>query len=247
MQIRLSPSDNNLSKCLVLIGGVGDPAEIFIPLTRLLAPKLNNHKICTFTFSQNTKTMPLLKKQTMELEGVLDELVLTHKIKHVDLWCTSMGSYSTVKAITNPKYTQYLKHAILFDPADYYLNDQALSVDDELTWSGYQHYNPESPTISQSLSNILSNIIVDVTHLIVKNHNQSGYLDKEYHLRNRNNPKGYPRLNTVMVKRFYKNLPVKNSGKYQEIDHLPHAIFRDGDINYNLTTIANQLIEALSK
>lgn len=247
MNISLSQSDNPYEKCLVLLGGVGDPAEIFEPLVKLLNHRLPDLIICTFTFSQKSETISLLQQQSKELEEVLDELIARGEFNEIDLWCTSMGAYSTLKAITNPKYNGYLKHAILFDPADYYLNDQAHSVDDEFTWSGYQHYNPESPTISQSLSNISSNIIVDVTHLIVKNHNQSGYLDNEYHLRNRNNPNGYPRLNTEMVKQFYKNLPFKNSGKYQEIDHLPHAIFRDGDINYNLTTIANQLIEALSK
>ncbi len=247
MKLHLSPSHKAKSICLVLIGGVGVPAEIFIPLTTLLDSKLKNHSICTFTFSQNTKTIPLLEKQTIELENVLDELVSTHKIKHLDLWCTSMGAYSTVKAITNPKYNQYLNHTIFFDPADYYLNDHALSVDDEFTWSGYQHYNPISPTLSQTLSTISSNIIINVTHLTVKNHNESGYLEKEYSLRNMSNPRAYPRLSTDMVKQFYKNIPANNRGKYQEIDHLPHAIFRDGDINYNLTTIASQLIEALSK
>lgn len=247
MQIHLSPYNNNRNKCLVLIGGVGDPAEIFEPLVKLIDHKLTDHTICTFTFSQKSNTIPLLQQQVNELEEVLDKLIASVQFKEINLWCTSMGAYSTVKVITNPKYNQYLKHAILFDPADYYLDDRALSVDDEFTWSGYESYNPKFPTISKSLSDITSDISVNVTHLIVKNHNQSGYLDKKYSERNMNNPKGYPRLNTEMVKQFYKNLPVKNTGEYQEIDHVPHAIFRDGDINYNLTTIANQLIEALSK
>lgn len=239
--LELSLYNNHHPRCLVLIGGVGDPAEIFNPLVQLLLPKLSNHTICTFTFSQTSLDLPLLKQQSLELENVLDQLIANPEIKALDLWCTSMGSFSTVQALTNPKYNQYLKNAVFFDPADYYLDDYVYSVDSENTWSGYQKYAPSKPTISQEMSKITSNVRVSIIHLTVRNHSKVGYLERSYGKRNQDHENGYPRLNTEMVKVFFTNTPKHNQAKYLEMNYLPHAIFRDGDIEYNLKTIASQL------
>lgn len=241
MQINLIPSAIANDRCLVLIGGVGDPAEIFEPLINKLASRLPDHTICTFTFSQKSSDLSLLNLQTKELVEVLNQLINYHNLKAIDLWCTSMGSYATVIAINDPTYSKYISHAIFFDPADYYLDDLAMDVEQETTWSGYTDYHPTRPTVSSILSTLQSNVIIDVVHLTVRNHSNSGYLESDFGNRSHDNPDGFPRLNTEMVKTFYTRTPQKNRGKYLEINNLPHAIFRDGDVNHNLQTITNHL------
>ncbi len=241
MEIFLNPPSTTKNKCLVLIGGVGDPAEIFDPLINMLTNKLPNHTICTFTFSQKSNKIGLLELQSQELIEVLSQLIHQHNFKAIDLWCTSMGSYSTVKALLDQDYAQSISHAIFFDPADYYLDDQTQDVEQENTWSGYQRYNPTKPTVSSTLPALQSNVIIDVVHLTVRNHSSFGYLESDYGNRSLDNPQGFPRLNTEMVKTFYTHTPPKNRGEYLEINNLPHAIFRDGNVTHNLQTIANHL------
>lgn len=241
MKLILNPPSTTKSKCLVLIGGVGDPAEIFDPLVTKLVSTLTDHVICTFTFSQQSQDISLLEKQSHELQEVIGQLINEQNFKILDLWCTSMGSYATVKALLDQDYAQSISHAIFFDPADYYLDDQAQDVEQENTWSGYQQYNPSKPTVSSTLPALQSNVIIDVVHLVVRNHSSSGYLESDYNRRSLDNPDGFPRLNTEMVKAFYTHTPQKNRGKYLEINNLPHAIFRDGNVTHNLQTITNHL------
>lgn len=245
MKINLSQPDNLKDKCLVLIGGVGDPAEIFEPLINKLVSPLPNHTICTFTFSQKSNGMSLLNLQSKELEEVISQLINHHNFKKLDLWCTSMGSFATVKALLNQDYGHNISHAIFFDPADYYLDDLATDVEQETTWSGYQDYQPTKPTICTQMANLTSMTIVDVVHLTVRNHSIKGYIESEYSRRNGDNPVGFTRLNTQMVKSFYKHTPAVNRGKYIEINNLPHAIFRDGDVEQNLQTIVKHLVKTV--
>lgn len=242
MKLILNPPNTKNEKCLVLIGGVGDPAEIFEPLVAKLASRLPDHTICTFTFSQKSSDISLLNLQSNELSEVLNQLIIHHDFKTLDLWCTSMGSYATVNVLIDPTYSKHVTHAIFFDPADYYLDDLAMDVEQETTCSGYQDYHPTSPTISTQMSKLASKTIVDVVHLSVRNHGRSGYIEAEYSRRNIDNPTGFTRLNTRMVKSFYNNTPLINRGRYLEINKLPHAIFRDGDVEYNLQTITDHVV-----
>lgn len=242
MKLILNPLTTKNEKCLVLIGGVGDPAEIFKPLVSKLANRLPDHTICTFTFSQKSSGISLLDLQSKELGEVLNQLINHHNFKTLDLWCTSMGSYATVNVLIDPAYSKHISHAIFFDPADYYLDDLAMNVEQETTWSGYQDYKPTKPTIITQMAKLTSETIVSVVHLSVRNHGRSGYIESEYSRRNIDNPTGFTRLNTRMVKSFYDNTPEPNRGKYLEIDNLPHAVFRDGDVEYNLQTITEQIV-----
>ncbi len=246
MQIFLNPPTTTNDKCLILIGGVGDPSEIFKPLINKLVSPLPNHTICTFTFSQKSNDVSLLNLQSKELGEVINQLINRHNFKKLDLWCTSMGSYATAKALLNHDYAHSINHAIFFDPADYYLDDIAMDVEQETTWSGYQDYQPTKPTISTQMTKLASKTIVDVVHLTVRNHGNKGYIETDYLRRNIDIPSGFARLNTQMVKSFYKNTPTVNKGKYIEINNLPHAIFRDGDIEYNLNNICTHLEESLN-
>jgi len=242
MKLTLTSPAKIKTRCLVLIGGVGDPAEIFEPLVAKLASRLPDHTICTFTFSQKSSDMSLLNLQSKELGEVINQLINHYKFKCIDLWCTSMGSYATVKALINPIYSKHIAHAIFFDPADYHLDDLAMDVEQENTWSGYQDYHPTSPTISAQMAKLTSKSIVSVVHLPVQNHRSSGYVEAEYSRRNIDNPLVFSRLNTQMVKSFYNNTPLINRGHYLEINNLPHAIFRDGDVEYNLQTISEHIL-----
>lgn len=241
MKLILNPPTTKNEKCLVLIGGVGDPAEIFEPLVSRLASRLPDHSICTFTFSQKSSDMSLLNLQSKELGEVINQLINHYKFKCIDLWCTSMGSYATVKTLIDPAYCTHIYHVIFFDPADYYLDDLAMDVEQETTWSGYQDYHPTSPTISTQMAKLTAKTIVCIAHLSVRNHGRSGYIEAEYSRRNIDNPAGFTRLNTQMVEGFYDNIPEGNRGKYLEINNLPHAIFRDGDVEYNLQTITDHI------
>lgn len=246
MKLILNPPTTRNEKCLVLIGGVGDPAEIFEPLVAKLVNRLPDHTICTFTLSQKSSRIGLLNLQSQELQEAIQQLINNQNFKTFDLWCTSMGSYATVQALIDPLYSRYIAHAIFFDPADYYLDDLAMDVEQETTWSGYQDYLPTRPTISTEMSKLQSTASVHVVHLTVRNHSVNGYIESEYSDRNIDNPAGFARLNTQMVKSFYNNTPIINRGKYLEIKNLPHAIFRDGDVEHNLNIISTHLEETLN-
>lgn len=247
MKINLLPEERKTEKCLVLVGGSGDTAEKFESLARALGEKLGGFVICTFTMSSEVgEGESLLNKQAEELREVMEQLAT--KFEEIDLFCTSMGAYATVKVLGEEKYYPFIKKVIMFDPADYHVSDkfQFATPDSEITWSGYQEYEPKDKPIVEELKNYEGKAKIDVVHLVVRNHGQKGYIEKEYGDRGKDNPSGYPRLNTEMVKRFYENAPERNMGKYTEVNNLPHGFLRDGDIAKNLERVVDVVVSLIS-
>lgn len=246
IKIILLPEERKTEKCLVLVGGSGDTAEKFEPLARALGEKLEGFVICTFTMSSEVvEGESLLNKQTEELRVVMEELVT--KFEEIDLFCTSMGAYATVRVLGVGRYYPYIRKVIMFDPADYHVSDkfQFATPDSEITWSGYQEYNPQDKTVVEELKNYGGEATIDMVHLVVRNHGSSGYVEKEYRDRGNDDPGGYPRLNTEMVKRFYENTPEKNRGQYVEVNNLPHGFMRDGDIAKNLERVVDVVVRLI--
>jgi hypothetical protein len=158
-----------------------------------------------------------------------------------------MGSFSTIKALKNRNYSDLFTRVILFDPADYLIDNKISDTEEDSTWSGAQEYSPTSQTISKELQNINSTAIIHVAHLILRNYSSSGYVDKEYLDRGNDHPTGCPRLNTEMVKSFYNNISTKNRGRFIEVPGIPHGFTRDGKINKNLLKISQLTAMLLSE
>ena len=106
MQIDIYPSSKQFSKCLVLVGGSGDTSEEFAPLVTELSKKMPAIAICTFNFSSQSLTESILDIQTQELDLVFKKLTLDYNFNELNIFATSMGSYSTIKLITSNKYSE---------------------------------------------------------------------------------------------------------------------------------------------
>lgn len=241
MEISLYPPRNQSPKCLVLVGGDGDTIDVFAPLTQKISSKLPNHQICTFNFTTESQGESILDINTRELTFVFDQLITKHGIKTIDIWCTSRGAYPTVKLLQNEKYAKYLRRVIMYDPADYYLSETDLH-----SWSGSMDYNPSRRVVSDDFAHVKGGCIVDVVYLTLRNYGHDGYIQSEYIDRGLDDPLGFPRLNTSMVKSFYAKLPLKNRGKYLEDPVVPHGFVRDGDVELNYKRIVNLVADILS-
>jgi hypothetical protein len=160
---------------------------------------------------------------------------------YLDIWCTSRGAYSTTFLLGNTKFSGFIRHVIMYDPADYYISSKT-----DNTWSGCQEYLPIGPVVSSEIKNIVGKVTVDVIHLMLKNYGKNGYLQLNYKNRGIDCCNGCPRLNSKMVKSFYDNLPVKNKGKYFVDNTVSHGFVRDGDIENNYLTIAKQVANILN-
>lgn len=240
MDIQLFPAGEERERCLLLVGGSGDTAEKFSPLAEQLSQRLSHHTICTFTVSNScNEGESLLDKQSAELGEVMGQLISQHKFTKLDIFCTSMGAYVAVKVLINPAYRQLFDKVIFFDPADYYLSSHFDSADREITWSGYMEYLPKELLVSDELKKYEGEATINVVHLTVHNHGPKGYVDEKYEDRGKDHSDAFPRLNTMMVKKFYANTPAKNKGMYVEVSDLPHGFIRDGDIQTNLIKVAD--------
>lgn len=240
MKFKLTPSGATRNKCLVIVGGSGDTAEKLTPLTDALAQDLPEYTVCSFGLSSRVDDgKNLLEAQAQELEQVFTELTTQYNFTVYTIFCTSMGAYSTVRILNNPKYHSLISTVIFFDPADYYTGEELkfANADSEITWSGYAEYSPKEPVISDELAGYHGKATMYVIHLTVKNHGPKGYIEDDKKSRGNDSPGGYPRLNTKMVKKYYSNIPEPNKGEYLEIPSLPHALVRDGIIANNINKV----------
>ena len=243
MEIKTYTKNEHPSNCMVVVGGSGDSINKFSQFLEKLSKTLDDYVICMFDFTRSDNES-ILDAQSRELTSVFKDLINKNKFEKIDIFCTSMGAYATVKILSNSKYSKVIKKVIFFDPADYYIL-QKLHQNENNTWSGHQTYYPSSKVISDELRNIPSNIKVDVVHLTIHNYSSSGYFTKNLTERNIDQNNGFPRLSTKMVKAFYEKLPNKNKGKYLEISNLPHGFIRDGNIEENIkkvVSVVNKLL-----
>lgn len=235
-------NEKQTKKCLVLIGGSGDSSEKFVPLVKLISQELFDYSICTFTFTSSSATESILEIQSRELEQVINQLVNKYSMTTLSLFCTSMGSYATVKLLAKGNFNNKIKKVIMYDPADYYLNSKQ-----DHTWSGSKTYQPNGKVISDELKAIKGKFMIDVIHLTILNYGKSDYINKEYYMRGKDYPEGYPRLNSQMVKSFYNKTPGTNKGKYIEVSDIPHGgIVRDGNIKENVKKVAKNIVDLLT-
>lgn len=243
MQITIYP-EVKYSRSLVLVGGSGDTANGFLPLVELLSQKLPTTNICTFTFSTQSKTESIHDIQAKELTEVVDKLTVEIGYKSVDIFATSMGAYATIKLLSSNKFTDFIDKVIFFDPADYYLSAK-FGDSSDVTWSGSQIYKPVKPTVSDELKKISSKTKISVVQLTLRNYGTSGYLKSNFQNRGEDNPTGYPRLSTEMVKQMFDKIPKINQGSYVELPEVPHAFLRDGNISNNLTKTVDIVAQLL--
>lgn len=245
MKITVYPTDPIHENCLVLVGGSGDTTEGFQPLVKKISEKLSDYSICTFSFSTQSETESLLDLQSSELVEVFSEITTKHNFKKIDVFCTSMGAYATIRLLNNTEYQNFINQVIMYDPADYYLSAKFANSDD-VTWSGPLEYSPSKPVISSELSTVSGNSVVSVVHLTLRNYGVNGYLQKEFKNRGMDDPSGYPRLSTEMVKALYSKIPTAIKGEYVEQPMVPHAILRDGNIEENIHNVVDIITDILT-
>ncbi len=186
----------------------------------------------------------MLDLQAKELRDVMDQLYTTNQFESVDVFCTSMGAYASVKILVDMESDGLINKVIFFDPADYYLSSRFSTLEGEDTWSGYMDYDPKEEVVSDRLKDYVGIATIHVIHLTLRNHGPNGYVEKDYRDRGKDEPSAYPRLNTKMVKKFYDNVPSRNQGEYVEMGDVPHGFMRDGNIQRNNVKVA-EMIEML--
>lgn len=226
---------------IIFVGGFGDNLNTFKPLINQLIPHHNNKLFITFSFPQ-PKTNNSLDLQSEYLLKFVDYVVKKYKVTNLILICTSDGAFSTTFCITKGVVREKVSKTIFLDPANYYLA-QGKDLSWNFLWPGYKKYTPKYKTLTDLLKTIDTAVKIDVINFTLKNYSSEGYPKPE--LRGFNNPKLYPRINNSMVKSFYTNTPVKNRGAYKEVNTVPHAFMRDGNVVENikiLTDLLNQLL-----
>jgi len=232
---------SNARSALVFVGGWGDRKEIFNGIVSKLTEKSYPSSIVTFSFRgyEEEQNYPA-SLQIVELVAVLQFLIKKKKIKNVKLFVTSMGAYSACYALADSGLAGMIATVLFFDPADYYLGEES-----DNTWAGYQEFQPNKPTLSSLLSENHANCTINVVHLTLRNHSEKGYISDNFRDRARGDRSFFPRLNTAMVRNFYEYIPKKNRGKYIEIDTIPHAFVRDGNVEENEKGITNLIKKLL--
>lgn len=245
MQLTFHPGKFESKQCLIMVGGSGDTADRFAPVVKQISRHLPNTEICTFTMTETTDPSLTHDTQVKEVEEVIEMLLTKHLFKRIDIFCTSMGAYSTSFLLNNPKYSQAINRVIFFDPADYY-TDHNLANKQGNSWSGPDDYLPVGEVASDKLRGVRSNLLAHVVKLTVRNYGKNGYVYPDYDKRGEDVAWEYPRLNTKMVMSFYDKLPGTNKGQYIEINHLPHAFLRDGNIEENQKQVVSLIVDLLS-
>lgn len=233
MKVDFNNSPIQSTKCLILVGGSGDTSLGFKPLIRGLKKELPDYTIISFTFSSIASSGNILENQAKELDEVFQQVIKKKMINSIDIFCTSMGAFSTIRLISTGMAPNIIRRVIMFDPADYYKNTKA-----DHTWSGRDSYSPAQELISDELRNLSANLLIDVVHLTLRNYGENGYIHEKFVDRGQDNIKGYSRLNSKMVKDIHEKIPAKDKGKYIEVSNVPHAFLRDGNIPNNIQSVA---------
>lgn len=225
---------------LIIIGGSGDKKDKFNLLVKKLVRTGFTDNILTFSFRgyENEKFLPL-KQQIRDLEEVLDFVGDRYHFSNVLLCCTSAGAVSCSFALANRKYQNLVSKAIFLDPADYSV-DELERYEGVYAWNGASVYNPDREVVSDILKNIAGDVIVDVVRFSIRNSIGDGYAKD----RGRDYPGLFPRLNEKMVRAFYDKLPPANKGTYIEINNLPHAFMRDGNVSKNYDEISKLIVNS---
>jgi hypothetical protein len=232
--------DNRAEWLLLLVGGSGDNKNKFNGLIAQLQKKDFKANFITYTPRAviENSSHPL-KQDINDLCEVLHFALTNFEFCEFDLFATSRGAFSTSFALKDPFYAAIIRKVLFFDPADFYLH-QAQLEDGGFNWDGPKVYSPNRSTAADQLKQISGPVRVDVLHLTLRNYTKNGYVPEAE--RGSDHKKGFPRLNTRMVKTFYSNLPETNRGKYLELPGIPHAFMRDGNIEKNIVKVAEQII-----
>lgn len=244
MKIDIHPVGSQYKKCLVLVGGSGDTSKGFIPLIELLLSKLPNTSICTFSFTTRCTTESILDLQSRELEDVFQQLISDYQYNEINIFTTSMGAYPTIKLLASIRYSNIIKRVIFYDPADYYLSAK-FGDSSDVTWSGSQSYTPTKEVVSDKLRDITGITQISVVHLTLKNYGTTGYIKDDFVERALDEPNGYPRISSQMVKSIYDKIPLKNKADYIEEPLVPHAFLRDGNVADNIAKVTSSIIKLL--
>jgi pimeloyl-ACP methyl ester carboxylesterase len=236
---------NKNNKTIVFIGGDGNTRNTWTKIIELIQKNNSGINCVSFSFSgREDDENYSLRQQLFDLSAVIEYLIIGKGIKDFTLFATSEGTYSTCLFIGVSKYSENIKSIIFFDPADYHLFPDFYKQSDYI-WNGPNKFNPKGNLASDFLPVISPKTKVHVIRLTLRNYGKQGYLVKDNKSRDLDNPNGYPRLNTEMVKGFYAKTPNASRGKYIEQPDIPHAINRDGNIEKNNQTVAKLLLKLL--
>lgn len=237
-------ADSLTRNVIVLVGGYGDDKDTFNPLVTALKKELpNSDTLVTFSFSSKEGCVPTFTNQINDLRLFLKHLLKETAVETFTIICTSDGAVSSTYALFDPDLKDKINKVIYLDPAIYYTS--SLDQEPDFIWHGFVEYAPEEEVIGDLFGEYEFDATLDVVHLIIKNYNPTGYAE-DLRDRGEDNPKMHTRLSTNMVESFYMSIPDKTKGKYIELNGVPHAFMRDGDVESNIEELVKLLIKLFS-
>lgn len=247
IRVDIYNNESATNTIVIVVGGDGDDKDNIAPFAKSLSEK-TPHRIVTYD-----STTPIRNTLAEQLDYVEDTKVVINYCNSIVrdcelvLVCTSSGSIATTLCLIDSTLEQYISTAIYLDPANYFITEEGRSITND-TWRGKEEFKPKFPVLSSKMSEITGEVVVHVIPFTIRNSTGDSYLEKEK--RGIDNPGFYPRINTESIKHFYTSTPDKNKGEYKEVNTIPHAFLRDGNVKQNLeqlTDLTKDLISTIFK
>lgn len=237
---------NSSKKLLILVGGSGNTKDDFQPIAESLLKKEFNYSLLLFSFRgyESKRYLPI-NQQIDDLKEVVRFAKDDLNYNRIFLMATSMGAYSTCFLLSDSKYNDLIEEVLFLDPCDYDI--RKASKNELFACKGYEEYKQTDSMATKLLEKITSNVKVHVIRQTLRNHGPKGYISKNYNERGKERDDLYPRLNEKMIRTFYDKSPKANKGIYKEVDNLPHAFIRDGDIDKNMEKVSEIILETFNK
>ncbi|HRI05661.1 MAG TPA: hypothetical protein PLV59_01820 [Candidatus Dojkabacteria bacterium] len=235
--IDLYNEDKSFDKILIFIGGDGDDKEYLIPFNTVLANSISC-PLVSFDYSSMEGDFRANEKYKYAINEAIEVIKYfsnKYRTSEIILACTSAGSIPTTYALLDLVSSRISK-AIYLDPANYYVTKEGQSTKDG-EWTGNHDYKPQFPTLSSLMKSITSNTKVYVTPFTIRNSKGNQYVDPEF--RGIDHEGLLTRISVESTKSFYNNTPEKNKGEYIEINTVPHAFLRDGNIDSNIRALVD--------
>lgn len=244
LKLNYFPSDDK-ERVLIMVGGDGDTRENLSRIASLIQKDFESLNVITFSYRGVEEKDELgLDQPVTDLREVINYSIGELGFREIIIFATSFGAFPTCHIIVDEDFSESIREVIFFDPADYYLKNH-FEKRGKSCWKGYEKYPRNEKVVSDLLKDISTNVKISVVNLTIRNYTKNGYVPEEE--RGQDHPGEYPRLSDDMVKAFWEKTPERNRKKYMEDNTVPHAIIRDGDIEYNAKRTVEIVKELLAE
>ena len=240
IEVNYYPNKDSNALILFIPGHPGSKRE-FEGVIKLLLRKIKDWSFITFSFRgfDTGKAYPI-NRQVSDLNELLEFIVQDVSPAKIALIGTSSGAVSVTSVLSSGKFSELIAKVLYIDPADFYLRDLD-KTEEMFIWSGPNAFKPDGEVTADLLAQINSDVSINVVGFTLRNYGRAGYSDN----RIKDDPGLYPRLNQTMVRNFFNKIPKKNKGKYIEVNNIPHAFIRDGNVLENEKNVADLILKCL--